>query len=169
MKKDNILVFRSFVGAAFPYGNSTNVPFSRSYSAGGSNEIRAWRTFDLGPGGELTNLEYNVSTFKMVSNLEYRFKVTSKIYSALFIDAGNIWDITDSNLVSEEGKLTSFSSLKYTAVGTGIGLRYNFGFLVFRFDTGFKTYEPYLPEGHRWFVNYNFGNAVYNIGINYPF
>ncbi len=169
LKKDNILVFRSFVGAAFPYGNSTNVPFSRSYSAGGSNEIRAWRTFDLGPGGELTNLEYNVSTFKMVSNLEYRFKVTSKIYSALFIDAGNIWDITDSNLVSEEGKLTSFSSLKYTAVGTGIGLRYNFGFLVFRFDTGFKTYEPYLPEGHRWFVNYNFGNAVYNIGINYPF
>ncbi|RLD76287.1 MAG: hypothetical protein DRJ07_16585, partial [Bacteroidetes bacterium] len=92
-----------------------------------------------------------------------------KIYSALFIDAGNIWDITDSNLVSEEGKLTNFSSLKNTAVGSGIGLRYNFGFLVFRFDTGFKTYEPYLDSENKWFVNYNFGNAVYNIGINYPF
>lgn len=169
LKKDNILVFRTFVGAAFPYGNSTSVPFSRSYSAGGSNEIRAWRTFDLGPGGEKTNLEFNVSTFKLVSNLEYRFKVTNKIYSALFIDAGNIWDITDSNLVSEEGKLTSFSSLKNTAVGSGIGLRYNFGFLVFRFDVGFKTYEPYLLSENKWFVNYNFGNAVYNIGINYPF
>jgi outer membrane protein assembly factor BamA len=169
LKKDNILVFRGFVGAAFPYGNSTNVPFSRSYSAGGSNEIRAWRTFDLGPGGEKTNLEYNVSTFKLIGNLEYRFKVTNKIYSALFIDAGNIWDITDSNLVSEEGKLKSFSSLKNTAVGSGIGLRYNFGFLVFRFDTGFKTYEPYLSQENKWFVNYNFGNAVYNIGINYPF
>ena len=169
LKKDNILVFRGFVGAAIPYGNSSNIPFSRSYSAGGSNEIRAWRTFDLGPGGEKTNLEYNVSTFKLIGNLEYRFKVTNKIYSALFIDAGNIWDITDSNLVSEEGKLKSFSSLKNTAVGTGIGLRYNFGFLVFRFDTGFKTYEPYLPQENKWFVNYNFGNAVYNIGINYPF
>ncbi len=169
LKKDNILVFRTFVGAAFPYGNSTSIPFSRSYSAGGSNEIRAWRTFDLGPGAEKTTLEYNVSTFKMVSNLEYRFKLTDKIYSALFIDAGNIWDITDSNLVSEEGKLTSFSSLKNTAVGSGIGLRYNFGFLVFRFDTGFKTYEPYLDSENKWFVNYNFGNAVYNIGINYPF
>lgn len=169
LKKDNIMVFRTFVGAALPYGNSTSVPFSRSYSAGGSNEIRAWRTFDLGPGAEKTTLEYNVSTFKLVSNIEYRFKVTNKIYSALFIDAGNIWDITDSNLVSEEGKLKSFSSLKNIAVGSGIGLRYNFGFLVFRFDTGFKTYEPYLPEGHKWFVNYNFGNAVYNIGINYPF
>ncbi|WP_449566803.1 translocation and assembly module lipoprotein TamL [Lutimonas saemankumensis] len=169
LRDENILVFRSFIGAAFPYGNSSDIPFSRSYSAGGSNEIRAWRTFDLGPGGELNNLEYKVGTFKLVGNLEYRFKLTNKFNSALFIDAGNIWDITNSNLVSEEGKLTSLSSLQYTAVGSGFGLRYDFGFLVFRFDIGFKTYEPYLPAGSRWFVNYNFGNAVYNIGINYPF
>jgi len=169
LRKDNILIFRTFVGAAFPYGNSTSIPFSRSYSAGGSNEIRAWRTFDLGPGAELNTLEFNVATFKLVSNLEYRFKLTNKIYSALFVDAGNVWDITDSNLYSEEGKLTSFSSLKNTAVGSGIGIRYDFGFLVFRFDTGFKTYEPYLISNKKWFVNYNFGNAVYNIGINYPF
>ena len=169
LRKDNILIFRTFVGAAIPYNNSNSIPFSRSYSAGGSNEIRAWRTFDLGPGAESNTLEFNVATFKLVSNLEYRFKLTNKIYSALFIDAGNIWDITDSNLYSEEGKLTSFSSLKNTAVGSGIGVRYDFGFLVFRFDTGFKTYEPYLISNKKWFVNYNFGNAVYNIGINYPF
>ena len=169
LKAENILVFRTFVGAAFPYGNSENVPFSRSYSAGGSNEIRAWRTFDLGPGGELNNLEYKVATLKLVGNLEYRFQLTKKFNSALFIDAGNIWDITDSDLVTEEGKFSSLSSLKYTALGSGFGLRYDFGFLVFRFDIGFKTYEPYLPKSNKWFVNYNFGNAVYNIGINYPF
>jgi len=169
LRDQNILVFRTFMGAAFPYGNSSDVPFSRSYYAGGSNDIRAWRTFDLGPGGEFNNLEYKVATFKLVGNLEYRFKVSNKINSALFIDAGNIWDITNSNLVTEEGKFTSLSSLQYTAVGSGFGLRYDFGFLVFRFDIGFKTYEPYLPSGNRWFVNYNFGNAVYNIGINYPF
>ena len=169
LRDNNILVFRTFVGAAIPYGNSSDIPFSRSYSAGGSNEMRAWRTFDLGPGGENNNLEYKVATFKLVGNLEYRFKITPKINSALFIDAGNIWDITNSNLVSEEGKFTSLSSLKYTAVGSGFGLRYDFGFLVFRFDVGFKTYEPYLLSNNKWFVNYNFGNAVYNIGINYPF
>jgi len=169
LRKDNILVFRTFVGAAMPYGNSTTIPFSRSYSAGGSNEIRAWRTFDLGPGAERNTLEYNVSTFKLVTNLEYRFRMSNKIYSALFIDAGNIWDITDSNLVSEEAKLKNFSSLKNIAVGSGFGIRYDFGFLVFRFDIGFKTYEPYLLSDGKWFVNYNFGNAVYNIGINYPF
>lgn len=169
LRHNNTLVFRTFVGAAMPYGNSDNIPFSRSYSAGGSNEIRAWRTFDLGPGREVNNFEYNVATFKLVSNLEYRFKVTSKIYSALFVDAGNIWDITDSNLYSEDAKFTKFSSLKNSAVGSGFGIRYDFGFLVFRFDIGFKTYEPYLVSGKKWFTNYNFGNAVYNIGINYPF
>lgn len=169
LRDRNILVFRTFVGAAIPYGNSSNVPFSRSYFAGGSNDIRAWRTFDLGPGGELNNLEFKVATFKLVGNIEYRFKLANKINSALFIDAGNIWDITNSNLVTEEGKLTSLSSLKNTAVGSGFGLRYDFGFLVFRFDVGFKTYEPYLLSNNKWFVNYNFGSAVYNIGINYPF
>lgn len=166
---ENILVFRTFVGGAIPYGNSSNVPFSRSYSAGGSNELRAWRTFDLGPGAEVNNLEYKVATFKLVSNLEYRFSLTNKIYSAFFIDAGNIWDITNSNLVTEAGKFTSLASLKNIAVGSGFGLRYDFGFLVFRFDVGFKTYEPYLLSDNKWLVNYNFGNAVYNIGINYPF
>ena len=24
-------------------------------------------------------------------------------------------------------------------------------------------------EGEKWFKNYNFGHAVYNFGINYPF
>ncbi|MCK4561813.1 MAG: BamA/TamA family outer membrane protein, partial [Flavobacteriaceae bacterium] len=85
LRKDNILIFRTFVGAAIPYGNSNSIPFSRSYSAGGSNEVRAWRTFDLGPGGESNTLEFNVATFKWINNLEYRFKLTNKIYSALFI------------------------------------------------------------------------------------
>ncbi len=169
LSNNNILVFRTFAGAALPFGNSSNVPFSHSYSAGGSNDIRAWRTFELGPGSELNNLEFKVGTFKMVTNFEYRFKVLGNIYSALFVDIGNIWDITNSDLVSEEGRLTGFNSLKNSAIGSGFGIRYDFSFLIFRFDIGFKTYEPYLIDQNKWFTNYNFGNAVYNIGINYPF
>jgi len=165
----NVFVWRNFLGIAIPYGNSTNIPFSRSYSAGGSNDIRAWQTYDLGPGGELNYLEYKVGTLKIVSSFEYRFKVFDNIYSALFVDAGNIWDITNSNLVTEEGKFTEFASLKNIALGSGFGLRYDFDFLIFRFDIGFKTYEPYLADEKKWLTNYNFGNAVYNIGINYPF
>ncbi len=162
------IVYRNFIGAALPFGNSDEIPFSRSYRAGGSNDIRAWRTFDLGPGSQDSSLEFNTGSFKFTTNLEYRFKVINSFYSALFIDAGNIWDITNSNLGTKEGKLKS-TSFKEIAVASGIGIRYDFSFLVFRFDIGFKTYEPYLKRDNKWLVNYNFNHAVYNISINYPF
>jgi len=163
------LVYRGFIGAAIPFGNSDDIPFSRSYRAGGSNDIRAWKTFKLGPGSEENSLEFNTGNLKFTTNLEYRFKVFNSIYSAFFIDAGNIWDITNSSVTSSKGKFNGFSSLQDIAIGSGFGIRYDFSFLVFRFDIGFKTYEPYLQTSSKWFQNYNFGNAVYNIGINYPF
>ena len=167
--QNSTLVFRNFIGVAVPFGNSDEIPFSRSYRAGGSNDIRAWRTFDLGRGSEQSTLEFNVGNFKFTSNLEYRFKLVNSLNAALFIDAGNIWDIANSPLSSSEAKFTGFNSFKDIAVGSGIGARYDFSFLIFRFDVGFKTYEPYLGATNKWFQNYNFRNAVYNIGINYPF
>lgn len=166
---NNHLVFRTFIGAAIPFGNSTEIPFSRSYRAGGSNDIRAWRTFDLGPGASQSNLDFNIGNFKFVSNLEYRFNIINSFYSALFIDAGNVWDITQSNLTSNDAKFKGFGSIKEIAIGSGFGFRYDFGFLTFRTDFGFKTYEPYLLHNKRWFNNYNFSNTVFNFGINYPF
>lgn len=167
--ENSTLVFRNFLGIAVPYGNSDAIPFSRSYRAGGSNDIRAWRTFDLGPGSEASTLEFNVGNFKFTSNLEYRFKLVNSLNAALFIDAGNIWDISNSSVTSSEAKFTGFNSIKDIAIGSGFGVRYDFSFLIFRFDIGFKTYEPYLPEANKWFKNYNFNRAIYNIGINYPF
>ncbi len=166
---NNHLVFRTFIGAAVPFGNSTEIPFSRSYRAGGSNDIRAWKTFDLGPGASLSNLDFNIGNLKFVSNFEYRFKVINNFYSALFIDAGNVWDLTNSELTDNTSKFKGLNSLEEIAIGSGLGLRYDFGFLIFRTDFGFKTYEPYLPKNNRWFKNYNFQNMVFNFGINYPF
>ncbi len=166
---NNHLVFRTFVGAAVPFGNSTEIPFSRSYRAGGSNDIRAWKTFDLGPGASLSNLDFNIGNLKLVSNFEYRFKVINNFYSALFVDAGNVWDLTNSELTNNTSKFKGFNSLEEIAIGSGLGLRYDFGFLIFRTDFGFKTYEPYLPKNNRWFKHYNFQNMVFNFGINYPF
>lgn len=167
--ENKTLAFRVFGGFALPYGNSTDLPFSRSYFVGGANDMRAWEIYELGPGASLTGLEYNVGSMKLLSSLEYRFKLIGKLKGAFFIDAGNIWDISKSELNSEEGRFEGLSSLKNTAVGSGFGARYDFSFLILRLDFGFKTYEPYLETGSRWFQNYNFANAVYNIGINYPF
>lgn len=167
VSSSSVFGFRTFLGAIIPYDNS-DIPFTKSYFAGGSNDIRAWQTYDLGPGRRRTGLEYNIGSFKFLTSAEYRFDVFSKLKGALFIDAGNIWDITGSSFVDSGAKFTGFNSFKDIAVGSGIGARVDFGFLIFRFDVGFKTYEPYL-DGSKWFKNYNFTNAVYNIGINYPF
>ena len=85
-----------------------------------------------------------------------------------FVDIVNIWNVLD--VVEEEAAtFTSLSDLQDIAVGSGFGLRYDFDFFVLRFDVGFKTYDPSRPIGNRWFKDYNFANAVYNVGINYPF
>ena len=164
---NSVFGFKTFLGAIIPYNNS-DIPFTKSYFAGGSNDIRAWQTYELGPGSRNTGLEFNVGSFKFLSSAEYRFPVFNKLKGALFIDAGNIWDITGSDFVDENAKFRGLSSLKEMAIGSGFGTRLDFSFLILRFDIGFKTYEPYLTEG-KWFKNYNFSNAVYNIGINYPF
>lgn len=165
----NTLAFRAFAGIAIPYGNSSTIPFTRSYFIGGPNDLRAWKIYDLGPGSTNTGLEYNVGNLKLLSSLEYRFEILNSIKGALFVDTGNIWDITNSDLTPEGGKFTGFESFKDIAVGSGFGVRYDLSFILIRLDIGFKTYEAYLDEGDKWFKNYNFGNAVYNFGISYPF
>lgn len=167
LSENSVLAHRSFIGAIVTYNNS-DIPFSKSYFAGGSNDIRAWRTYDLGPGSRAQGLEYNIGSLKFLSSFEYRFNVVGSLKSALFVDIGNIWDITNSSLVDDASRFTGIKSLSDMAVGTGFGIRYDLKFLVARLDLGFKVREPYLTNS-KWFQNTNFSNAVYNIGINYPF
>jgi outer membrane protein assembly factor BamA len=166
---ENVLAFRSFLGVAIPYGNSTTIPFSRSYFIGGPNDLRAWKIYDLGPGLTQSGLEFNVGNLKFISSLEYRFKIINSIKGALFVDAGNIWDISNSSVTSSEARFNGINSLKDIAIGSGFGFRYDLSFILLRLDLGFKTYEPYLSKENKWFTNYNFNKTVYNFGISYPF
>ena len=166
--KDQVIAFHAFGGLAIPYGNATNMPFSRSYFSGGSNDNRAWKAYKLGPGSSNNINEFNEANFKLAFNLEYRFPLTGTLKGGLFIDAGNVWNIFD-NIEDPAFSFDGLKDLSEIAIGSGIGLRYDFDFFVFRFDTGFKTYNPALPVGERWWNEYNLKNAVFNIGINYPF
>ncbi|HKL35200.1 MAG TPA: BamA/TamA family outer membrane protein, partial [Salegentibacter sp.] len=168
MGRDNIFAFRAFGGVAIPYGNANSIPFVRSFFAGGPNDNRAWRAYDLGPGSSGGRNEFNEANMKLALNAEYRYNLFGALNSAVFIDIGNIWNVLDI-VEDEKATFESLADLKNIAVGSGFGLRYDFNFFVLRFDVGFKTYNPALPEGNRWFRNYNFNNAVYNVGINYPF
>lgn len=164
----NIFAIRTFGGIAIPYGNSESIPFSRSFFAGGTNDNRGWQAYDLGPGSTGGRNEFNEANMKLHFSGEYRFNLFGQLNSALFVDVGNIWNVLD-NVDDEDARFTSLSDLSELAVGSGFGLRYDVNFFVIRFDIGFKTYNPALTEGDRWFKQYNFANAVYNVGINYPF
>ncbi len=164
----NVFAIRSFIGIAVPLGNSSNIPFSKSFFAGGSNDNRAWSAYSLGPGSLTTNNEFNEANLKIALSAEQRFNILGPVSGALFIDVGNIWNVLD-DVDQDEAKFRNFGDLKNIAIGSGFGLRYDFNFFVLRLDTGFKTYDPSYQDKNRWFNDYNFSNAVYNIGINYPF
>ena len=168
LSRSNVMAFRSFFGIAIPYGNSNSVPFVRSYFAGGSNDNRGWFPYSLGPGSTQAVNDFNEANLKIAFNLEYRFPIVGDIKGALFADAGNIWNVWD-NVDDPKAVFSGFESLGEIALGTGFGLRYDFDYFVFRLDTGFKTYNPAEEPSKRWFRDYNFANAVFQIGINYPF
>ena len=165
----NVLALRAYAGIAIPFGNSDNIPFVESFFAGGPNDNRAWNAYNLGPGRSRNLNEFNEANFKLHFSAEQRFNLFGNFDGAIFVDAGNIWNAFDNVEDDPESTFTNLESLRDIAVGTGFGIRYDFDFFVLRFDIGFKTYDPSLDYGNRWFTNYNFSNATYNIGINYPF
>lgn len=168
LTRSNVLAFRSFFGIAVPYGNSDNIPFVRSYFAGGSNDNRAWNPYSLGPGKTKEINDFNEANLKIAMNLEYRFPVVGDIKGALFADAGNIWNVFDSENDPDK-TFNGFDSLADIALGSGFGIRYDLTYFLIRVDLGFKTYNPAEETSKRWFRDYNFANSVLQIGINYPF
>ena len=168
LSRSNVLAARAFFGIAIPYGNSDNIPFVRSYFAGGSNDNRAWFPYSLGPGSVSAVNDFNEANLKLALNLEYRFPIVGDINGAIFADAGNIWNVLD-NVEDPDATFDGVASLKDIALGTGLGLRYDFTYFLFRLDLGFKTYNPAEIQSERWFKDYNFANSVLQIGINYPF
>jgi len=168
LTRGDVLAFRAFAGIAIPFGNSENIPFSRSYYSGGSNDNRAWKAYKLGPGSSNNYNEFNEANFKLAFNLEYRTSLFGKFKGALFMDVGNIWNVFD-DVEDPAMKFDGLQDLNELAIGSGFGIRYDFNFFVIRLDVGFKTYNPSYEVGSRWLKDYNIDKAVFNIGINYPF
>lgn len=163
-----VFAIRSFAGLAIPYGNSNSIPFSRSYFSGGSNDIRAWQPYSLGPGKSGGLNDFNEANLKLTLSAELRYNIFGKFNGALFADAGNIWNVFD-NVEDDTYTFNGISSLNSIALGTGLGLRYDQGLFVVRFDVGFKTFNPANSENEKWFKEINLAKSVLNIGINYPF
>ena len=168
LKRKKVFAIRSFAGIAIPYGNSKSVPFSRSYFGGGTNDNRAWQPYSLGPGSSGGINDFNEANMKLALNAELRFNISGAWNGVLFADVGNIWNVLD-NIEDEKYQFKGLNSLKNVALGTGFGIRYDFGIFILRGEVGLKTFNPANEENEKWFKEINFSKSVINIGINYPF
>lgn len=171
--KDNQIATRFMFGVGIPYGNSNEMPFEKSFYAGGPNGMRGWHFRELGPGtynnSESINIEC-IGDIQLEMNLEYRHTIQSFLKGAIFIDVGNIWTMRE-NETFKGGQFKFNSFYKQLAVDAGIGLRLDIGsFLLVRVDAAAPIVNPIYPEGERWRINkLQFKDFILCFGIGYPF
>ncbi|TXF79524.1 BamA/TamA family outer membrane protein [Chryseobacterium sp.] len=165
------LALRQFIGLGIPYGNSSQMPFVRSYFNGGSNDIRAWTAFGgLGPADSQLDervRSYVMDNVKLTTNIEYRIPFTDMYEGAVFTDMGNIWSLKDSGF-GDQFKFNKF--LSQMGVGSGFGLRINVAYITLRLDLAYKIYDPNKPDGERWrFSKIQPLKPTLNFAFGYPF
>jgi outer membrane protein insertion porin family len=102
---------------------------------------------------------------KLEANLEYRAKLFSIVYGALFADAGNVWNAKPH----QAGGTFGPNFLSQLALDAGFGLRFDATVLVLRTDLGFPLMTPYSTNGASRSISPSFKNAILNIAIGYPF
>lgn len=173
-------ILRFNLGLTYPYGNQLVVPFDKLFFIGGANSLRAWRPRTIGPGSYAESSKNfridRAGNLIIQANAEYRFDIIDKkVEGALFVDAGNVWLARNVNNVDPLKLFKPRSFLFETAMNTGIGLRFDFEFFLFRLDWGMQIKNPEKPVGetlvikdfarNKYFTKY----SILNFGIGYPF
>ena len=200
--RNTVLAYRINTGVGWSYSAKQVLPYEKYFFVGGSNSVRAWRPRRLGVGSAPPLLSTNPKqdglfdySFEkpgeilLEGSVELRKKLFGFVNGAVFVDWGNVWSFDENQLGSGTGEPNQASwtgSTKFRfddfykelAVGTGFGLRFDFSFLVLRFDVGIKVIDPSRKEGNRFVLDevkffrpFGIGKepVIYNIGIGYPF
>jgi len=196
--KNTVVAYRFNGGVAYPYGDNESLPYEKFFFVGGSNSIRAWRPRRLGPGSFKPDLsedpkadglfDYNIekpADILLEGSIEIRRNLFGFVDGAVFIDAGNVWTfkpwqkkVDDEVVENGNAQFKWDQFLSELGIGTGFGVRFDFTFLILRFDVGIKVYDPARDQGDRFVLNRMkffkpFGidkePVIYNIGIGFPF
>ncbi len=185
ISSDAVFAYRGFMGLALPYGQSNSIPLNQRFFAGGSNDIRGWDIYSLGPGSiPLEEVTINGGEIKLLAQAEVRQNIIGNFLSADWIgawfnDAGNIWygprtefpartdngdpiPPTQRQRVIDDGKFKFDRFHKQIAVGSGLGLRIDWDYVIVRFDFAFRVHD--LQKG--WFQD---KKMYFSFGIGHSF
>ena len=183
--KKHTLATRISPAVGFSYGNSDVLPYIEQFFVGGANSLRAFRLRSVGPGGfvRATTSSNGVENqffdqtgdVKLEMSSEYRFGIFEYLKGAFFIDAGNVWLLSNATQTTQEFRFDTF--WKEITVGAGIGFRLDIELIVLRLDIATPLRKPYLNEGFQWSIDrFDFEssswrgeNLIFNLAIGYPF
>ena len=173
--KNQMIASRVAGGVIWSYGNMQAAPYTEQFYIGGANSVRAFSARSIGPGGYPPNKEdkfsfiNHVGDIRMEANVEYRFRIISDLHGAVFLDAGNVW-LMRKEENRPHGELTLKNFAKQIALGTGVGLRYDLDFLVFRLDLGIGLHDPYDTGKSGYYNIPKFKDSMaLHFAIGYPF
>ncbi|WP_244545675.1 BamA/TamA family outer membrane protein [Fodinibius roseus] len=184
ISNNGVFSYRGFLGLATPYGQSSSLPLNQRFYAGGTNDIRGWNIYSLGPGSiPLDEVTISGGEIKLLAQTEVRQRFISNFLSsnwiaAWFADAGNIWygprttfpsssessqqTIENQQRLLDQGKFKYDQFYKQIAVGSGAGFRIDWEYIIVRFDFAFRVHD--LQEG--WFNN---KKLYFSFGIGHSF
>ncbi len=172
----NSFAVHAAFGIAYPYGNTDMLPFEKRYFSGGANSVRGWGVRELGPGSfkgndESIDFMNQSGDIKLDLSVEYRTYLFWKLCGAAFIDAGNIWTIRNYK-EQPSGQFRFDEFYKQIAVSYGLGIRFDFDFLVVRFDAGMKAINPAYTTSKEHFsiIHPRFKrDFAFHFAVGYPF
>ncbi len=158
------LALKFIGGVAHPFGDAGLVPFGQRFYIGGISSVRGWDWHELGPGGARfesvrdSGEGANIlgGDIKLEASVELRqrlFRLFGMDWiGVVFADVGNVWfgprnpgfgGDAPANL---DGRFHVDSFYRQLGVGSGIGLRLDFRYLIIRTDVAMKAYDPRRPD-----------------------
>lgn len=166
---------RIYAGTVFSYGNQHVAPYTEQYYAGGANSLRGFGVRNIGPGAYVPaddspmNFINRIGDLRLEANAELRYKVVGNLELATFLDAGNIW-LLRPDVNKPEGNIEGKYFFRDVSLSTGLGVRYDLGFLVLRADLGMALHRPDRTGG-KYFNTFGTSTRPYalHIAIGYPF
>ena len=165
ISRTTVLAWKFIGGVAHPTGRATVVPFDRRFYSGGASSVRGWRLRELGPGAAsfsssatavagTTNLlggDIKLEASAELRSTFLRNVLTANWIFALFTDAGNVWfgprnpGFRNLEAGDPTGRFAFGRFFKEMGVGSGLGLRVSWEYLVVRFDLAYRVYDPARP------------------------
>ncbi|WP_179862226.1 BamA/TamA family outer membrane protein [Longibacter salinarum] len=170
LSRGTTFAYKVFGGVALPIARPNRVPFDRRFFSGGATSVRGWELRALGPGGaSLTTGDSDGASSGDIANIlggDVKFETSAELRTvvlrnilggnwglATFVDAGNVWFGPrnpgldgDANRPGTDGRFRLPDAVGEIGVGSGIGIRIMWDYLVARLDYAWKIHDPSPAE-----------------------